>query len=54
MDAIVRARYRTEADRTGDLPLIRFITPRPKETHFTALGVSCVNRKHGVGVRNGL
>jgi hypothetical protein len=41
------ARYHIYASRTWDLT-------RAVETHFTPLGVSAVNRKHGFGVRNSL
>ena len=41
------ARYHIHASRTGDLT-------RPIETHFTAGGVSAVDRKHGFGVCHSL
>jgi|TARA_B110000261_G_scaffold118035_1_gene131706 hypothetical protein len=41
------ARYHIHASRTGDLT-------RPIETHFTPLGVSAVNRKNGLGIRDSL
>jgi hypothetical protein len=44
---VITARYHIHAKRPWDLT-------RPIETHFTARGVSAVNRKHGFGVRNSL